>query len=440
MKKVAFLCAQFLLLLLSIYCIAIPAKAAPGLQEFGDELVIVIDPGHGGENEGTKENGTPEKEMNMVTALAMYEELSKYDNVKVYLTRTEDVDMSLAERAEFAASVNADFLFSLHYNASEEHVLFGTEVWISSVPPFHAYGYQFGCVHLQNMQEKGLFLRGIKTRLNTKGKDYYGIIREAVEREIPVALIEHCHVDHPNESDFCDALEDWEEFGRIDAKSVAQYLGLEPYNLEFPQVKEKALIAGTLLDETGPDICNLELIRQENDTGNITVSITAADYDTPLIYYDYSIDGGKTYSERISWPGSNALTGAYQDTFQTTICIPSGVQPSIIVRAYNLFDRYTCSNELAIMHLFYYGESQIERPTAAPVQKENYLPGTTTFQTTDGEGVTEENNSFDFLTFIKLCLFVGIIIILLALFAQKLNKRKRRRSRQKSIWEQEPPK
>ena len=64
----------------------------------------------------------------MVTALAMYEELTKYDNVDVYLTHTDDVSMSLADRAQFAAERNADFLFSIHYNASVDHDLFGSEV------------------------------------------------------------------------------------------------------------------------------------------------------------------------------------------------------------------------------------------------------------------------------------------------------------------------
>ena len=119
-------------------------QAAPRAQETGERVTVVIDPGHGGDNEGTLEGITKEKEMTMVTALAMYEELTKYDNVDVYLTHTDDVSMSLADRAQFAAERNADFLFSIHYNASVDHDLFGSEVWISSVQPYNAYGYQFG--------------------------------------------------------------------------------------------------------------------------------------------------------------------------------------------------------------------------------------------------------------------------------------------------------
>ena len=105
---------------------SLPAQAAPRAQETGERVVIVIDPGHGGDNEGTLEGPAQEKKMTMVTALAMYEELTKYDNVDVYLTHTDDVTMSLADRAQFAADRNADFLFSIHYNASMNNMIYET--------------------------------------------------------------------------------------------------------------------------------------------------------------------------------------------------------------------------------------------------------------------------------------------------------------------------
>ena len=79
-----------------------------------------------------------EKEMTLVTAKAMYDELCLYDNVEVYLTRTEDVDLSLKERAEFAASV-ARIFCSAFTICFPSHDLFGSEVWISAETPFNAY-------------------------------------------------------------------------------------------------------------------------------------------------------------------------------------------------------------------------------------------------------------------------------------------------------------
>ena len=82
----------------------------PDLQ---GNTVIVIDPGHGGENLGAQVDGYTEKEMTMIVAKAMKKELENYDNVVVYLTRESDQELSLEERAQFAKDRNADFLFCL---------------------------------------------------------------------------------------------------------------------------------------------------------------------------------------------------------------------------------------------------------------------------------------------------------------------------------------
>lgn len=48
----------------------------PDLQ---GNTVIVIDPGHGGENLGAQVDGYTEKEMTMIVAKAMKKELENYD-------------------------------------------------------------------------------------------------------------------------------------------------------------------------------------------------------------------------------------------------------------------------------------------------------------------------------------------------------------------------
>ena len=55
-----------------------------------EPLVIVIDPGHGGENLGARYEGYVEKEMTMAVARAMQDELRKYDGVEVHLTHDTD--------------------------------------------------------------------------------------------------------------------------------------------------------------------------------------------------------------------------------------------------------------------------------------------------------------------------------------------------------------
>ena len=146
MKKLLF-CLCFILIF--AYCDT-KAYAQP-LFEQKDKYVIVIDPGHGGENKGTIANPSfEEKDILMKTALALVKELEKYEQLEVYLSRSEDVDISLRDRAVFAKEVKADFLFSLHYNASENHSMFGTEVWIPLKAPYHSQCYKFA--YLQQLE------------------------------------------------------------------------------------------------------------------------------------------------------------------------------------------------------------------------------------------------------------------------------------------------
>ena len=433
-----------------LFCSCLPSQAANRVQQTDETVVIVIDPGHGGTNEGTIENGFLEKSMTMITAQAMYDELCLYDNVEVYLTRTEDVDMDLDVRAAYAASVNADFLFSIHYNASVKHDLFGSEVWISATPPYNAYGYQFGYQQLLTMRDMGLYLRGVKTKLNdSRTADYYGIIRESAALSIPAVIIEHCHVDEERDYPFCDTEEELIAFGKADALSVAKYFGLKStvlgadYSTEssLPKAEANHTVPASLQDETPPDVCIIDITETDEAAGTVTLDVTAADYDSPLIYYDYSYDGGATYSPLQMWPESDVLTGTYKDTFTFTLQVPSGIQPEIILRAYNMFDALTESNKLTLLHTFRYGEDAVSEETAAAAQpteemipkEEKKLPGTTTFMPAVSDEV-EEDTEVSFLSFLKLCLLIVIILFIFLLLSRMLiysSRKSRRRQRRK---------
>lgn len=419
-----------------------PAKvsAAERLQHTKTETtVIVIDPGHGGENEGTIAGTEKEKYMTMTTARAMYEELSLYDNVEVYLTHTEDVDMKLEERAEFAKNVNADFLFSIHYNASEYHELFGSEIWVPLNAPFNNYGYQFGYEFLSILKERGLFLRGIKTRVGDKGLDYYGIIRFANARDIPAVILEHCHVDEERDTGFCDSEDDLIRFGKDDATAVAKYFGLKSSILnvdysdyQLQEVSGTQPVSSTLRDDTAPDVCQAALENADYSTGQLSVQVNAADYDSPLIYYDYSFDGGLTFSPRNAWPDSDALSGTYADTFTLNLSVPSGVKPTVIVRAYNLFDLFTASNAVEVSEAFHYGQDEKtdEAESTEPVS----VPGSVEAETSDtaepaSAPAADNASPVSFATFLIICFIaVGLFFVLLG-FSQLLAYRRRKRRR-----------
>lgn len=331
-----------------------------------EPVVVVIDPGHGGENLGAEYGDYTEKEMTMIVARAMKEELEKYDGVVVYLTREGDEELSLDDRCAYAESVGADFMFCLHFNMSGEHDLFGAECWVSAFGEYYSKGYSFASIEIGMLKELGLYSRGIKTRLNSRGSDYYGIINHSVERGLPCVLIEHCHLDQANDQPFYDHDEKLKAFGRLDATAAAKYFRLRSEKLgadysDYEVVSVPVPSGVVRPDQTEPDVCMINVTDQDMETGEVTVEVSAADYDSGMLYYTYSYDNGETFSERQRWPDEEA------DTFRFTMQVPPHIVPQIVVNAYNGYDLYTASNMVSLPSMDY---KTAEELAAEQAQKE----------------------------------------------------------------------
>jgi N-acetylmuramoyl-L-alanine amidase len=87
---------------------------------FGNR-VIVIDPGHGGSNIGTRSvlDGRFEKEFTLDWAKRLAP-LLEQEGWKVFLTRTSDVTVSNSDRVVFAETHQADLFISLHFNSTPD--------------------------------------------------------------------------------------------------------------------------------------------------------------------------------------------------------------------------------------------------------------------------------------------------------------------------------
>lgn len=91
------------------------------MQQFG--RVIVIDPGHGKDNHGTKSvhDSKLEKELTLDWALRL-KPLLEARGWKVHLTRTRDSEVSLEDRVAFADKNKAALFISLHFNHASPEV------------------------------------------------------------------------------------------------------------------------------------------------------------------------------------------------------------------------------------------------------------------------------------------------------------------------------
>lgn len=99
--------------------------------------VVLIDPGHGGEDCGAKAkiwkkkklSVLCEKEVALEIAKRIHKKLNKTDHIKAYLTRTIDRTLTLEQRAEYADKIGADIFVSIHLNSSHSRSSNGVETY-----------------------------------------------------------------------------------------------------------------------------------------------------------------------------------------------------------------------------------------------------------------------------------------------------------------------
>ena len=95
--------------------------------------VIVIDPGHGGTNEGAiGVAGMHEKYLTLQIAQLLADRLREaLPGTRIVLTRERDEDIALADRIDIANQLHADLFLSLHFNSSMNPEAIGYEsFWV----------------------------------------------------------------------------------------------------------------------------------------------------------------------------------------------------------------------------------------------------------------------------------------------------------------------
>lgn len=87
---------------------------------FNNKIIVVIDIGHGGNDQGTQSINKQkiEKDITLQIGTKVIEKLEKDKNIKVIATRTMDEYVSLKERNKIESKNNADLFVSIHANAT----------------------------------------------------------------------------------------------------------------------------------------------------------------------------------------------------------------------------------------------------------------------------------------------------------------------------------
>lgn len=115
-----------------------PAEAPPllDLVPAGTLRTVVIDPGHGGADTGTRSGGDDEKSVSLAVARRLKAALEARLGVRAILTREGDAALGLDERAAVANNNKADLFISLHANASVRPAAAGAQVFYLSLEEY----------------------------------------------------------------------------------------------------------------------------------------------------------------------------------------------------------------------------------------------------------------------------------------------------------------
>jgi N-acetylmuramoyl-L-alanine amidase len=93
-----------------------PAQQKPAATADG-RPVIVIDPGHGGIDNGTQSSGESEKNLVLAFGLALRDRLEKAGKYRVVMTRNDDTFIPLNDRVKVARNIKAALFVSIHADA-----------------------------------------------------------------------------------------------------------------------------------------------------------------------------------------------------------------------------------------------------------------------------------------------------------------------------------
>ncbi len=196
---------------LTIISILLPiASHAAAPQPIPKQPVIVIDPGHGGEDWGATD-GIKEKD----AVLAIGSQVAKIlelHGLKAILTRNGDYSIGLDRRVEIARESKADLFVSIHANYFDREEAMGVET----------YSYGSGS-RLAELIQQSIVSRLAVVDRGTKTARFL-VLRKSI---IPAVLVETGFISNKLESALLATPEYRNQMADAIARGILQYLGIE---------------------------------------------------------------------------------------------------------------------------------------------------------------------------------------------------------------------
>lgn len=157
-------------------------EASSGASSSDLKPLIILDPGHGGTDEGAKVNTFMEKKIALTTALLTKKHLEEL-GYRVIMTRSRDVYLTLPRRASIANKMKGSLFVSVHFNSSSSVEAQGIEIFYYDSKEMwrtRASKRLASCILSGTIHQTDAISRGIK-------RGNFHVIRET---EMPAVLVE----------------------------------------------------------------------------------------------------------------------------------------------------------------------------------------------------------------------------------------------------------
>jgi N-acetylmuramoyl-L-alanine amidase len=165
----------------------IPPGNGGSLPKKADDVLVVIDPGHGGPQRGALSPGGDEEKVRNLQVSFRVRDALRGRVGRVVLTRERDFEATIGFRAALVDALRADAAVSVHLNSSPDgpRNTPGTETFGSTADGvgrrFAGLVYEHLRRYVQTLPGPWVGDRdaGAKYRVGRDGADYYGLLRRA---------------------------------------------------------------------------------------------------------------------------------------------------------------------------------------------------------------------------------------------------------------------
>ena len=264
---------RILIMLISILVLA----GMTSISNAASDIVVALDPGHGGTESGAVGGNLVEKNLTWKLATRVKEILDSAPGITGVLTKNENDTMNRYNRALNAKNNNADLLVSFHINSNESsNSLSGAEVyitWNTKQRRYYEYSNILGLDILENLRNVGVpsFSPRPRTRVGSPDDvyadgtiaDYYGIISWPMHMDIPAVLIEHAFINNPY--DRANYLNDTmlNRMAEADAQAI---------------IDNKELFRRTYVGDISTDVQEFNFYKDENERSYVSGDIYVSEW------------------------------------------------------------------------------------------------------------------------------------------------------------------